>query len=202
MKKAPVTTTILLAITLIVLMYFAIIGVKLANIKTNETSFIKSDSTMVRHIDVLSRFDISDSMLQLLKDTITYFEYDTLKPYSYKEYSYIGRGHQIKHSERWLLKGITKHQSDSILHTDLLYYIQVGYQYTNIVGNKLLCVADFLYCYGSGKFLGSTLYYYLMYSNDTVKIKQELFKWNKVDGKVHKRLVKRREFNWWLYNKK
>jgi lysozyme len=77
-------------------------------------------------------------------DHIKEYEGLRLVPYTCGDWSYIGYGHQIT-SDKWMLNGITEHQADSILRSDLnkrITYVNKTYQ---LSGDRCLAVAMLYY---------------------------------------------------------
>lgn len=146
------------------------------------------------------KYGITTDDFIILCDTIAKYEGLMCIPYKYNDHFYIGYGHQIKSNEV-----ITK--VDSILAREILYKdvdiaLNEAFRVTHLTGNKLLAISDFIFNYGTFKFINSSLYSALLSnSSDTLKIKSELLKWNKIDGKTHPKLLQRRNFNYWLYIK-
>lgn len=135
-----------------------------------------------------------------LCDTIIKYEGISCTPYVWNNVYYVGIGHQIHNNEKILLNGIDTLIATIILYNDLDEALYEGFELTHLTGNRLLCIADFLFGYGSPTFIKSGLYKQILINpDDTLKIKAELSKWNKINGRVNPKLVQRRNYDYWLY---
>ena len=119
-----------------------------------------------------------------------------LKPYTLGNHQYIGYGHQIKKNEKYLLNGISVMQADSLLHSDYMAAIKWVHNKLNLYGNQVLAVSLLVYNMGTTRVANSTLY-------DMIKFEQPLYdqwlKYNKFNGKPHKKLSERREYELKLF---
>lgn len=133
-------------------------------------------------------------------DTIAKYEGLRCKPYKQGNKFYIGFGHQIQKQEIELMMGIDTTNANILLFADLNKATDEGFRITKLTGNRLLCVSNFIFNCGVGKFINSGLYKQILLNpNDTLKIKGELSKWNKFNGKINSKLIQRRNYEYWLY---
>ena len=142
------------------------------------------------------KYNITYQQLSDFCDSIKSYEGLELKPYEFNKHYYIGYGHLITAS----IASIDTTVANVILICDVETCIEEAYKLTKLTGNKLLCVTDFLFNYGSPKFIRSTLYSLFKYHiKDTLKIHTELLSWNYINGYPSKRLYSRRCWDWKLF---
>lgn len=133
-------------------------------------------------------------------DTIAKYEGLSLTIYVWDGKSYIYYGHQLKRTDSYIISTPDSITAREVLHQDVDEALNEGFKLTHLTGNRLLCVADFIFGYGSPTFIKSGLYKQILINpDDTLKIKAELSKWNKINGKVNPKLVQRRNYDYWLY---
>jgi GH24 family phage-related lysozyme (muramidase) len=167
-----------------------------------DTSIINTTNRTTK-INIYFKYGINKIDFINLADTIISYEGVSLIPYYFNNNVYIGYGHLILYNEKYLLKGIDSNKTKFILYNDIKKAMIETLRLTKLKGNKLLCISDFIFNYGSNKFLKSTLYKTLKANeSDTFRIKIELLKWNKINDKIHSKLSQRRYFDYSLYSKK
>jgi GH24 family phage-related lysozyme (muramidase) len=80
----------------------------------------------------------------------------------------IGYGHLVRWKDKHKFRnGITEIQADSILRSDINYFIKYSYKKTGFSGKKLLAVSSLVFNSGTAKFTRSKLYKYMMCNNDS-----------------------------------
>jgi GH24 family phage-related lysozyme (muramidase) len=145
----------------------------------------------------LYKYNLKFSTLASFSDTIAKYEGITTKPYKQGKYWYIGIGHQTKDS----VHCITTNDAKNLITYDLESCLDEGNKLTHLKGNKLLCIADFIFCYGSPTFIKSTLFKVIKANPyDTLNIRIQLYKWIYYNGTELSQLRNRRYYNWKLYS--
>ena len=195
-------TKMLLAIMFIIILLGGIIwlGIKLRNYASKENT---SQEPLVINQIVM---DTTNYVLAL--NHIRYYETLRLLPYELNGKYYIGYGHQINHSNQYLMNGISKEYAETLLHRkiqDLILYFADKYSITE--PNQLLALALLGYNVGIGA-VNEILGEHLKKLNNSVEYDPEVIlllikrKWLSIchyKGKKHPQLQQRRVFEFELY---
>lgn len=140
--------------------------------------------------------NIDNIQYELVVEEIKLSEGYSSTPYKCPHgYPTIGYGHLLLNDD---INYLTEPQADSLLRVDLDSKIRSAYKLTKIKdGNKLLALGLLLFGIGEGNFYNSELYKSII-NNDT-NIKKNWYKFNKINNKENKNLIKRREYEYNLF---
>jgi len=194
-------TKMLLAIMFIIILLGVVVwtGIKLRNYASKENT---SQPLVINQIVM----DTTNYVLAL--SHIKYYETLRLLPYELNGKYYIGYGHQINHSNQYLMNGISKEYAETLLNRkiqDLILYFADKYNIKE--PNQLLALALLGYNIGIGAVNG-ILGEQLKKLNNTVEYDPEVVllllkrKWLSIchyQGKKHPQLQQRRVFEFELY---
>lgn len=193
-------TKMVLSVMLIIILLVVVIwtGIKLRNYTSKENT-----SPLV-----INRIVMDTTNYILALSHIRYYEKLQLLPYELNGKYYIGYGHQINHSNQYLMNGISKEYAETLLHRkiqDLILYFADKYDITE--PNQLLALSLLGYNIGIGAVNG-ILGEQLKKMNNTVEYDPEVVllvikhKWLSIchfEGKKHPQLQQRRVFEFELY---
>lgn len=194
-------TKMVLSVMLIIILLVVVIwtGMKLRNYASKENT---SEPLVINRIVM----DTTNYILAL--SHIRYYEKLQLLPYELNGKYYIGYGHQINHSNQYLMNGISKEYAETLLQRkiqDLILYFADKYNITE--PNQLLALALLGYNIGIGAVNG-ILGEQLTKLGNTVEYDPEVVlllikrKWLSIchfEGKKHPQLQQRRVFEFELY---
>lgn len=134
----------------------------------------------------------------LAKEYIKKSEGLMLEPYFYSSHWYIGYGYQIFKP----CKSITEFQADSLLDLALqqkIFYVSNKYK---VIGNQALALGMLFYAIKPTSIKKSVLHKELLSTKNDSLIQKSWLSFCYYEGKEHKKLKKRREFEVNLFYKK
>lgn len=136
-------------------------------------------------------YKLKDSLVNFIKK----HEGCRLKPYKDNDAFSIGYGHQIKSNEIYLMQGITQDMAETILRSDLEYYINYVNRLVtiNLSDSAYEALVSLCFNIGVGAFSRSTLLAKINQSASKEEICKHFLEWNKSGGKVLDALSKRRQ---------
>lgn len=188
---------------LILLIFTIIIGINLNYVPKAKVPIKDTTETMVT-VDtttIFYKYDIDSNEYYALLDTIKYYEGLSLTPYIQNNSTYIGYGTKLGRQYLSPINNIDTTIAECMLYEDINYAIEQANTITNLKGNKLLAIADFIHNVGIGNYIGSSLAHHVQYKSDTLLIKQALYRWSYYNGRINSRLAHRRQFEYNLYCK-